>query len=209
MRERRRSAILVVDDDVGFHTFAAALLGQAGYDVHAVERGQDALQAARRTQPQLVVLDVRLPDLCGYEVCRQLRDEFGNALPILFVSGERIESMDRAAGLLIGADDYLVKPFASDEFLARVRRLVSRASAATHEANGREHDLTIREREVLRLLAEGLGPGEIARRLVISPKTVGHHVEHIYGKLSVTTRGQAVAAAYRKNLVAGDVERTS
>ena len=145
------------------------------------------------------MLDVRLPGLCGYEVCRQLRDEFGEALPILFVSGDRVEAIDRTAGLLVGADDYLVKPFDPDEFLARVRRLVSRAAAP--ETNGHAHELTNREHEVLRLLADGLGPVEIARRLVITRKTVGHHVEHIYRKLGVQSRAQAVAAAYRRNLV--------
>ena len=60
------------------------------------------------------MLDVQLPGMSGYEICRELRDEFGEGLPILFVSGFRTESLDRVAGLLVGADDYLVKPFAPD-----------------------------------------------------------------------------------------------
>ena len=73
------------------------------------------------SDPLLVVLEVALSDLSGYEVCRQLRDEFGEELPIILVSGERVDPLDRAVGLLIGADDYLVKPLDADEFLARVR----------------------------------------------------------------------------------------
>ena len=66
---------------------------------------RDAVALARRERPWLVVLDVRLPDISGYEVCRQLRDEFGNELGIVFVSADRTEPMDHAAGLLVGADD--------------------------------------------------------------------------------------------------------
>ena len=73
-----------------------------------------------------MILDVRLPDLSGYEVCRELRDRLGASVPVMFVSGERIESFDRVAGLLVGGDDYLVKPFELDELVARARRLVER-----------------------------------------------------------------------------------
>lgn len=87
-----------------------------------VSSGEEALDTVRREDPCLLVLDVGLRGLSGYEVCRRLRDELGNRLPIVFVSGVRTESFDRAAGLLMGADDYLVKPVAPDEFLAERRR---------------------------------------------------------------------------------------
>jgi DNA-binding NarL/FixJ family response regulator len=99
---------------------------------------------------------------------------------------------------MIGADDYLVKPFAPDELLTRLRSLLRRVDAA--EA-ARPHDLTPRELEVLTLLAEGLEQGEIARQLVISPKTVSTHIERILSKLGVRSRAQAVALAYREDLV--------
>jgi len=93
---------------------------------------------------------VTLPALSGYEVCHQLREEFGESLPIILVSSERTEPFDRVAGILIGADHYVVKPFAPDELLARVRRLVgSRVPVAPRVA----FKLTARETEVLRLLA--------------------------------------------------------
>ncbi len=106
---------------------------------------------------------MKLPGLSGYELCDAIRKLYGESLPIVLISGERVESFDRVAGLLIGADDYLVKPLATDELCARVRALLRRAD----RDNGGS-SLTPREREVLRLLAEGLEQGEIAERLVIS-----------------------------------------
>jgi DNA-binding NarL/FixJ family response regulator len=127
--------------------------------------------------PALVVLDVNLPSVSGYEVCRRLRDRNGTGLPIVFLSGERVESFDRVAGLLIGADDYVVKPFAPDELVARVQRLLGRLHAPA-QPRGLSH-LTKRELEVLGLLAEGKSQPELADSLVISQKTVGTHIEHI------------------------------
>jgi len=122
-------------------------------------------------------------------------------VPVLFVSGERIESFDRVAGLLIGADDYLVKPFALDELLARVRGLLRRNGVARRSPFGP----TRRELEVLRRLADGLPQRAIADRLQISPKTVGDaHRAHL-PEARVQSRAQAVAAAYRERLV-DDVE---
>jgi DNA-binding NarL/FixJ family response regulator len=120
----------------------------------------------------------------------------GIGVPILFISGERTDALDRVAGLLLGADDYLVKPFSADELLARVRSLLRRSD------NGHAVKLTARELAVMRLLAEGLGHIEIARRLVISPKTVGTHVEHIYEKLGAHNRTEALLAAYRERVLA-------
>src|SRR5262245_23877237 len=99
-----------------------------------------------RETPELVVLDVQLPEMSGYEICRELREEFGEGLPILFVSGFRTEALDRVAGLLVGADDYLVKPFAPDELIGRVRALTRRGRAGI--SNGSTWGLTRREDEV-------------------------------------------------------------
>jgi DNA-binding CsgD family transcriptional regulator len=127
-----------------------------------------------------------------------LRHEFGEGLPIMLVSGDRTEAYDRVAGLLIGADDYLVKPYAPDELLARARRLLRRATPIAPPVAAK---LTLRETEVLSLLAEGLEQDEIAARLFITRKTVGTHIEHILKKLGVRSRAQAVALAYRSDLV--------
>jgi DNA-binding NarL/FixJ family response regulator len=192
--------VLIADDDADFRTFLLALLESAGYDVTEAATAEEALELAHANQPHLVLLDIDLPALGGYEACRRLRDEYGHDLAIAFLTGTRTESFDRSAGLLLGADDYLVKPFEPDELLARVRALLRRLPAAEPEGQ-RQFGLTTRELEVLDLLAQGLEQSDIARQLVISPKTVGRHIEHILGKLAVHSRSQALAAAYREGLI--------
>ncbi len=147
------------------------------------------------------MLDVRLPGISGYALCRELRDRLGAAVGILFVSGERTEPFDRVAGLLLGADDYLVKPVAPDELAARAWALSRRVRPAPASAPGPTlQRLTRRELEVLRLLAEGHRQPQIAERLVISPRTVSTHIEHILEKLGAHSRAEAVAVAYREDL---------
>jgi DNA-binding NarL/FixJ family response regulator len=191
--------ILVMDDDDAFRDAVKGILDRAGYVALVAATAQDGLELVRRDQLRLVVVDVCLPDLSGYEVTRQLKERFGEGLPVLMVSGLRTESFDRVAGLLIGADDYLAKPFAADELLARVRGLVRRSPALASSIGSK---LTAREMEVLQLLAMGLEQDDIARRLFISRKTVGTHIEHILQKLGVRTRAQAVAFAYREEVLA-------
>src|SRR5512133_1403309 len=116
--------IFVVDDDGRSRTLVSRVLKRVGFRTYEAETGEEALAAAKRERPALVILEVLLPGVAGYEVCRELKDAFGEALPIVFVSGSRTEPGDRVAGLLVGGDDYLVKPFDPDELLARVRRLL-------------------------------------------------------------------------------------
>ncbi len=203
--------VLIVDNDPPFRAFVRDLLERAGFEVCEAEDGEAALEAASAKKPELVLLDVCLPRASGYEVCRELRDRFGDALGIIFLSGKRIESLDRISGLLLGADDYVVKPFDPDELLARVRTVVRRVSTPRETSNGNGHtagsqaadaELTPRELEVLQLLAEGLTQTQIARQLVISPRTVGTHIQNLLGKLDVHSRAQAVALAHRMDFVA-------
>jgi two-component system nitrate/nitrite response regulator NarL len=191
---------LVVDSDLRICAAVARLLRQAGYPTCVAAAPAEALESAGKRHPLLVVLDAGLPGVSGFELCRELRDKVGSTLPILFLSGGGIDSLVRVADLLVGADDYLVRPFIADELLARVRVLIRR-SRPHMLAPGSQ--LTSREVEVLELLAEGLGQAEIAGQLFVSPKTVGNHIEHILGKLGVHSRAQAVARAYREHLVAG------
>ena len=201
-RALRRDAVLIVDDDEDLRATIATMLADAGYPTRQADCGVEALRIARLEPPALVLLDVNLPGMCGYEVYRLLRDELGDQFPIVFISGERTASFDRVGGLLLGANDYMVKPFAEDELLARVHNLLGHRHVPAARAIAAR--LTRREFEVLRLLAAGRGPDEIARLLVISPKTVGTHVERIYVKLGVQTRAQAVAVAYRDALLDAD-----
>lgn len=192
-----RGPVLIVDGDRSFRAVASRILGQAGFSTREAASGADALVAARAERPGLVLLEVSLPDVGGFELCRQLRDQFGDELPIVFVSGERTAPLDRAAGLLMGGDDYLVKPCDLNELLARVRRPMTRSRRQPRE-NGRpgpDHGLTERELEVLQRLADGFRPGEIARDLFISPKTVASHLQHVLAKLGVHSRADAVALA--------------
>jgi len=197
---------LVVDGDPDCRTFVTEALSRAGYESHEVTTGEEAIDFARTHRPAAVILDVALPDATGYEICRELREEHGEHLPIVFVSSDRSESADRVVGLLIGGDDYLVKPIDPDELAARLRRLMTtRASAPRAEVASsadRFSMLTSREREVLSLLAKGLNQEDIARELDISPATVGTHIQRVLGKLDVHSRTQAVALAYREGLVA-------
>jgi DNA-binding NarL/FixJ family response regulator len=203
-----QATILVVDDDDGFRSLLGDLLERAAFAVEEARDGAEALAAAERRPPSLVLLDVRLPDVSGYEVFRELRDRLGDHVPVIFVSGERTETYDRVAGLLLGADDYIVKPIDPDELVARVRcslRLArNRTPPGTNETarDARFESLTPRELEILMLLADGLSSPDIAAELVISRRTVGTHVQHILAKLDVHTRTQAVAAAHRAGLTA-------
>jgi two-component system, NarL family, nitrate/nitrite response regulator NarL len=195
------SFILVVDDDQAALDDISNLLDDAGLETRQAASGEEALAVARERRPQVVLLEVRLPGVSGYEVLRELRRRFGEKLPVMFVSGERVEAFDRVAGLMLGADDYLAKPFAPDELIARVRRLVVRS---TPEGDDRlRAKLTRREGEVLRLLAQGLRQPDIARQLVISSSTVSSHIEHILGKLGVHSRAEAVAVAHHSGFVSG------
>ncbi len=176
----------------------ARVLRGAGYAVQQAETGEETLRIARATTPAALILEVPLPGLSGYEICHTLRTEGGSTLPVLFLSGVRMEWYDRIAGLLLGADDYMIKPYAAGELLARLGRLIDRSRANGPRA---VHDLTARELEVLNLMGEGLRQEEIARRLFISPKTVATHVEHILRKLAVRSSTEAIALAFREEIL--------
>jgi len=128
METRGPETILVVDDDPAGRAVLSTVLHRAGYRTLEAATGPEALATARATPPGAVLLDVTLPGMTGYDVCRTLRDEFGEELPIIFVSGERTEPLDLVAGLLMGADDYLVEPLPAEELVARVRRPLQRVT---------------------------------------------------------------------------------
>jgi DNA-binding response OmpR family regulator len=121
--------ILLVEDDDGIAAPLTRALGRDGYDVERVAAGLPALEQLAAAAPDLVILDLGLPDLDGLEVCRQARDEgFAGAIIILTARGDEL---DRVVGLDMGADDYLSKPFGLAELLARVRSLLRRTQADT------------------------------------------------------------------------------
>ena len=200
LKHQQTGTIFVVDDDNGFRSFVTDVLESVGYRTKELAKGGAVLPAAQTERPAAVILDVKLPDLNGYEVCRQLRERYGDMVPIVFVSGERTDPLDRAGGLLLGADDYMTKPVDPAELIARIRRFVERprTNLKTEVPDRRLASLTNREYDVLGLLAHGYRQTEIADELVISPKTVATHIQHILGKLEVHSRAEAVAVALRE-----------
>jgi DNA-binding NarL/FixJ family response regulator len=196
--------VLVVDSDPAARDLLSRLFQRVGYLVREESAGDEALEQVGRERPGVAILDVSLPGISGYELCRELKDRFGSDLPVVLISGERTEPFDRVAGLLIGADDYIVKPFNPDEMVARVRRLVDKRPYTERRdpsvRNGGLELLTRRELQVLRLLASGVGAPAISRELVITSKTVSTHIQRILAKLGVHNQAQAVAAAYRLGL---------
>ena len=194
---RARGRVLVVDDDPVICDLVAVTLTEHGFPTRRASDAREALYLIQREMPDVVVLDVHLPDISGYQVCRRIRDDYGDSVGVILISGERKESMDRAAGLLLGADDYMVKPFVLDELLARVQRLAKRSPPIARTAVA---GLTRRELEILRLLACGMDHNEVARDLVITSKTVEKHIEHILLKLGVHSRAQAIALALQQQV---------
>ncbi|GAA4827285.1 response regulator transcription factor [Saccharopolyspora rosea] len=136
-----------MDDDPGLAELLETTLSLAGYRVTVVDRGAEALRACDAVTPDLLVLDVMLPDMDGFAVCRRLVDN-GARLPVLFLTA-RDAVEDRVTGLTLGADDYLTKPFNVVELLARVHALLRRAgTAAEPGAVLRFADLTVDERSM-------------------------------------------------------------
>jgi DNA-binding NarL/FixJ family response regulator len=194
----RKTRVLVVDDDERFVGFLAALLHSAGYCVVTATSADEATAAARQARIDAAVVDVIMPGRGGYSICRELREEVDVDLPVIFVSGERVDPIDRAAGIIAGGDDYLVKPLHPEELLARLERLLARSRGRSLKP---ALELTEREIEILQLIAEGCPPGEVAQQLFIAPKTVSSHIQRIFVKLGVHTRAQAVAMAYAAGLI--------
>ena len=112
--------LLLVDDEEHLRTMLAAALAHSGYEVETAANGRDALELSRSAVPDLILLDVMMPDLDGFEVCRRLRSEQVKT-PIIFLTA-RDETGDKVRGLTLGGDDYLVKPFSLDELVARSKR---------------------------------------------------------------------------------------
>jgi two-component system, OmpR family, response regulator MprA len=184
-------AVLVVDDDAPVRRMLERTLAAAGYAVTVADDGGTALAAVERSVPDVVVLDVAMPGMDGLSVCRRLRAR-GLAVPILLLTA-RDAVPDRVAGLDAGADDYLVKPFATDELLARVRALLRRGvepsgvlafddvvldvETRTARRGEAELGLSLREADLLELLLRN------PRRVVSRTQAL----EHVWGGASAAS----------------------
>ena len=187
--------ILVVDDDPHLREVVTYALQRAGFQVSTVGDGRAALVEVDRSPPDLVVLDVMMPEMDGLEVCRRIRAK--GRLPIVFLSS-RNEEVDRVLGLEMGGDDYVTKPFSTRELVARVRAVLRRAQPPAPDeleeailevsalrlepasrrvyVHGKEITLTATEFELLRALMRS--PGRVLSRAALAEATygAGHHV---------------------------------
>lgn len=132
--------ILIVDDDAPNVKMISFLLREEGYDVVSVDNGAAALELVDRERPDLIILDVMMPHMDGFEVCRRIRQRLD--VPIIFLSAKG-ETADKVTGLQLGADDYLAKPFEPAEFMARVKAVLRRADSST--ADEAQTKLTVGE----------------------------------------------------------------
>jgi len=133
--------VLVVDDEPPIVHLARSYLEREGWTVLAASDGGEALEIARREQPDVVILDLMLPGLDGVEVCRELRT-FSNAFVVMLTA--RSEEIDKLVGLAVGADDYMTKPFSPRELVARIKAILRRARVSTPAAPGLDVDVSRR-----------------------------------------------------------------
>lgn len=120
------ATLLVVDDEPNIRELLSASLKFSGFDVHIAANGQEALKRADEVRPDLIVLDVMMPDLDGFGVMKRLRDK-GSKIPVVFLTAKD-DVADRVTGLTLGGDDYIVKPFSLEEVVARIRAVLRRAA---------------------------------------------------------------------------------
>lgn len=175
--EKVPEKVLVVDDEPSLVELVTYNLRRAGYQTVTAGDGEEALQVAERENPDLVILDLMLPKLDGFEVCKALRQV--SAVPIVMLTA-RTDEVDRVVGLELGADDYVLKPFSPRELVARVKAILRRA-ALDRQAAGAAGTAGAAERDA----ASGTGRSITAGALVIDPD-----------KHRATVAGQALPLTY-------------
>jgi two-component system phosphate regulon response regulator PhoB len=206
-----RERILVVDDEPDIVALVVYHLAKEGYRVSSASTGGEALTTARRERPSLIVLDLMLPGLSGFEVLEQLRADEGTASIAVLMLTARRDEPDRIKGLSLGADDYLTKPFSPQELVLRVKAILRRSGTApsagdlltigalaidraAHKVTvrGRDVELTPTEFKLLQLLAERRGRVQGRAQLLesvweaapdIQTRTVDMHVQRLRAKL--------------------------
>jgi len=194
--------ILVVDDEAKLLRAVAVDLRGEGYDVATARSGAEALALVAQSLPDLIVSDIRMPGMDGYQLARRLRENARTAIiPIIFLTAKDT-SADRIEGFRAGVDAYITKPFEPDELLvviagilrrverthAEIARIVGKPEAADEESEFIDEDLTEAEARVAGAVARGLSNKEIAQEFRISVRTVEHHVRHILAKKNFSNR---------------------
>jgi two-component system alkaline phosphatase synthesis response regulator PhoP len=162
---RRQGRVLVVEDEPDVAELIRYNLVKEGWEVLSVSNGAEALRRVRETRPDIVLLDIMVPQLNGWEVCRRLKqDPETRGIPVIMVTG-RVEEGDKVLGFELGADDYVTKPFSPRELVARIRAVVRRGKAA--EATDRKHHLKAGDLEIDRYRFEVRMQG---RAVEVTPK---------------------------------------
>ncbi len=194
--------LLVVDDEPKLLRAVAVDLQGEGYDVSVARSGAEALISVAQKMPDLIVSDIRMPGMDGYEFARRLRQNQSTALiPIIFLTAKDT-TQDRIQGFRTGVDAYLTKPFEPDELLAviasilnrverthsQIARLVGRAEAEKTDERFFDEALTEAETRIAGAVARGLSNKEIAQEFGISVRTVEHHIRHILAKKNFSNR---------------------
>ena len=193
--------LLVVDDDPGLLRAVAETLRAEGYEVMTARRGADALVCIAQSLPDLIVSDIRMPGMDGYELVRNLRASARTKLiPLVFLTAKD-ETADRIAGFRSGVDAYLTKPFEPDELVAvvanilrrvesmhaEIARLFGKTGAAVQEPI-RDEELTDAEWRIAESVAGGLSNKEIAAEFNLSLRTIEGHISHILDKKNFSNR---------------------
>ncbi|MEA5618937.1 response regulator transcription factor [Cronbergia sp. UHCC 0137] len=221
--------ILVVDDDLGTRLSISDYLELSGYSVITANDGQEALTVVNEYHPDLIVTDIVMPRMNGYELVRQVRQQPGfRLLPVILLTG-RIQTQERILGYQSGCDLYLPKPFELEELAAAIRNLLERSHIIQSEyhfshkenfsnsAKGLDSPnypfsqihhqvqllspLTSREQEVLELLTHGLSNAEMGHQLHLSPRTVEKYVSSLLRKTETSNRAELVRFAIKHGLV--------
>ena len=201
--------ILIVDDDRTLRAALSRYLSEQGFAVGSAVSGTEGFKLFRQEMPDLIVSDVVMPEMDGFELCRQVRKSgSGQLIPFIFLTG-RCDLQDRIQGHSLGADDYLVKPFHPKELIAKIEAQLARASRiraeiersldrlAAPSANGQPSlPLTPAEEKVFWEVVQGLTNKKIGDRLFISPRTVQTHLSSILSKLALENRSQLIRYAF-------------
>lgn len=202
--------ILIVDDDATLRAALTRYLKDRGFVVRNASSGREGFDSFTEDTPDLIVSDVVMPEMDGFELCTRVRESgSGQLVPFIFLSG-RCDLEDRIQGHSIGADDYLVKPFHPRELIAKIEAQLARAqrihseiqrvSQQLNRASEREPQvplpLTPAEEKVFWEVIQGFTNKKIGDRLFISPRTVQTHLSNILSKLSLENRSQLIRYAF-------------
>ncbi|MEM6450244.1 MAG: response regulator transcription factor [Cyanobacteria bacterium P01_D01_bin.105] len=202
--------ILIVDDDATLRAALTRYLKDRGFVVRNAASGREGFDSFIEETPDLIVSDVVMPEMDGFELCTRVRDSgSGQLVPFIFLSG-RCDLEDRIQGHSIGADDYLVKPFHPRELIAKIEAQLARASRIHSEIQRVSKQLTPKaerqpqaplpltpaEEKVFWEVIQGFTNKKIGDRLFISPRTVQTHLSNILSKLSLENRSQLIRYAF-------------